>query len=229
MKSPDIRYVTRAIDKREARPAFTGVLCRANDGHGSIVATDGFRLAYMPVDACGTIDRLVAPANVLATLAGQDTPVIQSYGGCDARFPDFTRFIPNRDDAKTIVELPADFASAVKTVKAAMVAAEGAYRQANHSRWLPETMNRTLRIVVSDGAVTLSSYTTEPLTLPAVTERVGEAIEGDRIAVNPDYALDALSGNRPTTLELYGRSQAMVFRQGERFHLVMPLFVSWES
>lgn len=230
MKSPDIRYVTRVINKKEVRPAFPGVLCRANDGHGAIVATDGFRLAYMPVDACGTIDILVAPADVATTLVGQDTPTVKDYSGIDARFPDFTHLIPNRDDAKTIVELPAGMAAALKAIKATMIAAEGAYRQTNNGRRrLPDTMNRAVRIVVADGAITLSSYCTEPETLPAVTIEVGKTTSDDRIAVNIDYALDALSGNRPTTLELYGRSSAMVFRQGDRFHLVMPLFVNWES
>ena len=229
-----LRQVVRAASSDESRPILTGVLLAAEHGGLRLVATDSYRLAVRDLagtEVLGVDQKVIVPSralNELGRLLGSATEVTLRLGERDATFETGTTRLTTR-----LIE--GEFPN---------------YRQlipASHPNRLVVSRDeltaaiRRVKLLARDATPIRLAMTADGLTLSAVTQDIGQAVEsldatysgGDMtVAFNPDYlsaGVDAVVGDQVAIDTLDALKPAVVRSAGEEgpgyLYLLMPVRV----
>lgn len=227
-----VQQVAFSAQENSSRPILSGVFFKAKEKKLAIVATDSYRLSekvltlpnetqeiqsVIPVRAFFEADRLMNNAEkILITIS--ENQVMFSVNGTElisrlieGQFPDYKQILPKAHQTTAIVNREA-LALAVRRVSI--------FAKENNQHMKLEFLN--------DGTLTISTDSTqigeEKTTIPIKLEGATNVI-----ALNADYVLDilgAMSGEEDVKIELEGKLNPAVFKNGEKeefVHLIMPL------
>ena len=227
-----LRQVVRAASTDEARPILTGVLLAAENDGLRLVATDSYRLAVrdLPgVSVLGNDQKVLVPGRALGELQrliGQGEQLVLRLGEREATFE-------------------------IGSVKLTTRLIEGEfpnYRQlvpASHPNTLTVDREplleaiRRVKILAKDATPVRLRISTDGLTLTAITQDVGNAVEeldasalGDdlTVAFNPDYlaaGIEAVTADQITLSTIDALKPAVVRGVGsdDFLYLLMPVRV----
>lgn len=231
--------VTPCAAADDARPVLAGVLLRLREGHLTIAAADGFRLASRrtPISPSSASGEHIIPAKALRKLAkalGSEGDVALRFsrsGGhvafesetatlvarqIDGRFPDFERIIPKAYRTRSVL----DTAELAKAVKLASYFASSSQNVVRLSM-TPGDGTTTGRVQLSANAVEVGDNTGE-----VDGTIVGE---GGPIAVNVYYLAEALAciSSAQVTIETQTPQAPAVLRPAsapdDYIHIIMPM------
>ena len=240
-----IHQVVFAAAAEDSRPVLTGVNVELDGDQLTLAAADGFRLAVhyakvlqpvsealsviVPARTLSEVERLIEgddPIDIVITpqrsqilFRMKNTEVVSQL--LQGTFPNYSQLIPQGRDTRVVVDL-SELQRATKTASIFAKDGSGIVRL----QMQPSTTG-------GSGTLTISSKAEEVGDNQGEIEAEMEGGEG-RIAFNSRYLGDVLNviGQSKVALEMTTSSSPGVIRpvDDENYiHVVMPMFVQWET